>query len=46
MRHWLERPAPFFHVDERGQPTKPGRRVLFTEAQLFYGPAKMITLKR
>jgi len=43
VRHWLERPAPFYHVDERGQPTRPGRRVLFTEAQLFYGPVRMTT---
>lgn len=43
MRQWLERPAPFFHVDAQGQPTRPGRRVLFTEAQLFWGPVKMAT---
>lgn len=43
MRHWLERPAPFFHVDEHGQPLRSGRRVLFTEAQLFYGPVRMTT---
>ncbi|WP_050724306.1 putative metallopeptidase [Vulgatibacter incomptus] len=42
MRHWLERPAPFFHVDGRN-PSKPARRPIFTEAQLFYGPVKMIT---
>ncbi|WP_373048895.1 hypothetical protein [Vulgatibacter sp.] len=46
MRHWLERPAPFHHVDEAGMPTRQGRRVLFTEAQLFYGPAKMVTARR
>src|SRR5690606_31120928 len=46
MRHWLARPAPFYHLDERGQPTRPGRRTIFTEAQLFYGPARMITLRR
>jgi len=46
MRHWLERPAPFYHLDEKGMPTRPGRRVLFTEAQLFYGPVRMITLRK
>ena len=46
MRHWLERPAPFYHLDERGLPTGPGRRVLYTEAQLFYGPVKMVTMRR
>lgn len=45
MRSWLERPAPFFHIDAKGRPTRPGRRPLFTEAQLYYGPVKMVTLQ-
>lgn len=46
MRHWLERPPPFYHLDEEGRPTRPGRRIHYTEAQLFYGPSKMLTLQR
>ncbi len=42
MRQWLERPAPFFFLDG-SQDSKPGRRRLFTEDQLFNGPVKMIT---
>lgn len=42
MRQWLERPAPFFTIDAAGA-NRSGRRPLFTEAQLFYGPMKMAT---
>lgn len=42
MRQWLERPAPFVHL-RRGP---RGRRLTFTEAQLFYGPVKMVTPAR
>ncbi|HWV38168.1 MAG TPA: hypothetical protein VN033_06780 [Vulgatibacter sp.] len=42
MRQWIERPAPFFPIDESGT-NRSGRRPVFTEAQLFYGPVKMIT---
>jgi len=42
MRQWIERPAPFFPIDEAGA-NRSGRRPLFTEAQLFYGPLKMVT---
>lgn len=45
MRAWLERPAPFFHVKPDGNPVLPGRRVLFTEAHLYYAPVKMVTRK-
>jgi len=43
MRQWLERPAPHFslHPVKMG---KPARRPVFTEAHLFYGPVKMVTL--
>lgn len=43
VRHWLERPAPFFRIDSKGRSKDPGKRVIFTEAQLFYGPVKMLT---
>jgi hypothetical protein len=47
MRQWLERPAPHFLVRHKdGGPREPGRRVIFTDAQLFYGPVPMVTLKR
>lgn len=42
MRHWLERPAPFVHLRRGAR----GRRMTFTEDQLFYGPVKMVTRVR
>lgn len=43
VRHWLERPAPFFRIDSKGRSKEAGKRVIFTEAQLFYGPVKVLT---
>ncbi len=44
MRQWLERPAPHFAVRKKdGRPLRAGRRVIFTDAQLFLGPVPMRT---
>ncbi len=46
MRQWLERPAPWFPLRRRTGGSKlPGRRAVFTEAQLFVGPLRMKTRK-
>lgn len=46
MRQWLERPAPWFPLRRRTGGSKlPGRRAVFTEAQLFVGPIRMKTRK-